>query len=367
MNRVSTPIQASLWSEETDQWYIIPQLSGEPKPRSQHKAKPLPEVPTPTLWPQESSARPRTIAELQTFVATFQYQPRPVPIRSFQRADARLDVYRSGYEILHTNPASNLWSAYACRAEAIVSLSGGLGSAVAAERAIQKHGRENVLLWFADVLEENEDLYRFLHDLMKRWGGRLFWYTDGRRPVDIWTKHQLIPNSLIAPCTFELKVKPFRDFIQAMPSLPLVYIGYKPHETRRHKKTLQSYAEALPEAHVEYPLLWEPQEKRDLLEVCEQELGIDPPLLYKLGYDFNNCGGGCCRSGIKAWTRTALFFPTIFAHRSAWEQAARAQGGARENRSFAARTRDGEKQALTLQQIQEEYVPHAPSLLKLEA
>ena len=290
-----------------------------------------------------------------------------MPIRSLQRASARKDIYASGYEIVSTDPQSNLWSARESQAEAIVSLSGGLGSAVAAERAIQKHGRENVLLWFADVLDENEDLYRFLHDLMKRWGGRLFWYTDGRRPADVWTEHQLIPNSLIAPCTFSLKVKPFRDFIQAMPSLPLVYIGYKPHETKRHRKTLQSYADALPTAQVQYPLLWDPQETRDLMEVCEQELGIDPPLLYKLGYDFNNCGGGCCRSGIKSWVRTALFFPHVLASRSDWEKMARAQGGARENRSFAARTRNGEKQALTLQQIQEEYVPNAPKLLKLEA
>lgn len=223
-----------------------------------------------------------------------------------------------------------------------------------------------MILWFSDVKEEDEDLYRFLHDLMKRWGGRLFWYTDGRRPADVWTERKLIPNSLIAPCTFLLKVQPFRDFVHAMPQLPKIYIGYKPHETKRHKKTLQSYAEALPEAKVEYPLLWDSPETRDLMEVCERELDIDPPLLYKLGYDFNNCGGGCCRSGIKSWTRTALFFPRVFARRSAWEQAARAEGGARANRSFAGRVRDGEKQALTLQQIQEEYVPNASSLLKLE-
>jgi hypothetical protein len=70
----------------------------------------------------------------------------------------------------------------------------------------------------------------------------------------VWTQHQLVPNSLIAPCTFILKVRPFRDFVQAMPELPKIYIGYKPHETKRHKKTLESYAEALPAAQVEYPL-----------------------------------------------------------------------------------------------------------------
>lgn len=363
---MTTSMQPSLWPDEsTHEWEVSPQLSGNPTRRA---AKPLLVTPTLSLWEREPEAKPRTLADLQEFVANFQYQPRPVATQSFQLGyTTRRDVYGSRYEIMNTNPDSNIWSAYNQQAEAIVSLSGGLGSAVAAERAIQKHGRENVLLWFADVRDENEDLYRFLHDLMKRWGGRLFWYTDGRRPADVWTAHKLIPNSLIAPCTYILKVKPFRDFIQAMLNLPKIYIGYKPHETKRHTKTLQSYAEALPKAVVEYPLLWPKPETRDLIEVCKDELQIDPPLLYKLGYDFNNCGGGCCRSGIKSWVRTALFFPGVYARRSAWEQAARAEGGARENRSFAARTRNGEKQALTLQQIHEEYVPNASSLLKLEA
>lgn len=42
----------------------------------------------------------------------------------------------------------------------IVSLSGGTASAVAAERAIVRYGRRNVLLWFADTAWEDEDLYR---------------------------------------------------------------------------------------------------------------------------------------------------------------------------------------------------------------
>lgn len=53
----------------------------------------------------------------------------------------------------------------------IVSLSGGTASAVAAERAIVRYGRRNVLLWFADTAWEDEDLYRFMADCMQRWGG----------------------------------------------------------------------------------------------------------------------------------------------------------------------------------------------------
>lgn len=188
--RTSKSVQPSLWPGDPGQWEVLPQLSERVKePRTKRRVQPQLETSPLTLWQKGPEAKPQTITELQEFAANFQYQPRPVPVQSLQCHTARLDKYASGYEIMCTNPACNLWSAHEIHVQAIVSLSGGLGSAIAAERAIQKHGRENVLLWFADVKDENEDLYRFLHDLMKRWGGRLFWYTDGRRPADVWTEH----------------------------------------------------------------------------------------------------------------------------------------------------------------------------------
>ena len=51
----------------------------------------------------------------------------------------------------------------------IVSLSGGTASAVAANRVIQRKGKDNVILWFADTSWEDEDLYRFLIDLENFW------------------------------------------------------------------------------------------------------------------------------------------------------------------------------------------------------
>jgi hypothetical protein len=49
----------------------------------------------------------------------------------------------------------------------IVSLSGGVGSALAAERALQRYGNR-VKLWFSDVRHEDEDLYRFMQDTARR-------------------------------------------------------------------------------------------------------------------------------------------------------------------------------------------------------
>lgn len=43
----------------------------------------------------------------------------------------------------------------------IVSFSGGMGSFAEAKSCVDKFGKENVILVFADTLMEDEDLYRF--------------------------------------------------------------------------------------------------------------------------------------------------------------------------------------------------------------
>lgn len=278
----------------------------------------------------------------------------------------QLALFPKCYEFCHLTPETNTLFGRHETARHAVSLSGGLASALAAKRVIECYGRENVLLWFADVLYEDEDLYRFLHDFMSMVGGRLYWYTDGRTPLQVAEERKLIPCDLVAPCSYELKVRPFREFVQAMPTLPIVYIGYDPDETPRQCRTTASYAQAIPEARVDYPLIWEPQEARSLMQVCQQEWGIDPPRLYQFGFDYNNCGGRCCRNGIKAWVRLAYFLPDRFEACAAWEQKQRDKGGARANRSFAGRQVQGKKQPLPLYELREVYLPQAGKLLKLD-
>ncbi|GCE49273.1 hypothetical protein EI42_05751 [Thermosporothrix hazakensis] len=233
----------------------------------------------------------------------------------------------------------------------IVSLSGGLASAVAAERVIQRYGREQVALWFADTRYEDEDLYRFLHDLMARWQGALYWYTDGRTPLDVAEQKKLIPCNMAAPCSYELKVRPFRQFIAAMPCLPMVHIGLDRHENRRLASVKASYAKAMPDVQVEYPLLWEPYEQRPLMDVCLQDWHITPPRLYSLGFKHNNCGGRCVRQGYSEWLRLLRYFPARFDACQEWEEEQRAKGGPRAHRSFCAMVRQGQKQAYPLREI----------------
>lgn len=75
----------------------------------------------------------------------------------------------------------------------VVSLSGGMGSAMAAERVIQRVGPENVTLWFADTRWEDPDLYRFLNDLEARWGIPILRHTEGETPLEVGERHHAIP------------------------------------------------------------------------------------------------------------------------------------------------------------------------------
>ena len=115
----------------------------------------------------------------------------------------------------------------------IVSLSGGVASAVACDRVIQRYGRDNVIIWFADTLWEDEDLYRFIDDCMKRWGGELIRQSDGRNPLQVAEDEHIIPNSRVASCSRRLKTDPFKEFLTTVDKPVTVHLGLDWSEEHR--------------------------------------------------------------------------------------------------------------------------------------
>lgn len=221
----------------------------------------------------------------------------------------------------------------------VVSLSGGLSSAVAADRLIERVGRDAVLLWFADTAWEDDDLYRFVDDCMVRWGGDLTRYKDGRTPLEVFEWKKIIPNSMIAPCTFVLKIEPFRRYLATLDGPITVAIGYDWNEGSRRERTESEYAKL--GYACEFPLLWKPLEYGPLRDVVKA-WGVEPPRLYGLGFPHNNCGGRCIRQGKREWLRLRDAFPARFAEVRDWEQAQRAKGGPRANRAIV-RDKEGKK------------------------
>lgn len=237
----------------------------------------------------------------------------------------------------------------------IVSLSGGVASAVATERAIARYGADAVTLWIADTGWEDDDLWRFVGDCCRRWGKEPIVYRDGRTPLQVFEDRKLIPNSRIAPCSEELKIVPFRSFLLAHTKPVTVLLGLDWTEQHRHAAPRRNY-EAIDGVTVDYPLMWEPIEFRPYTEVV-RSWGIEPPRLYALGFPHNNCGGRCVRQGQREWNRLRIVAPERFAEVRDWEQAQIATGGPRANHAILKDRSGGETIPLTLADLERRNEP----------
>lgn len=236
----------------------------------------------------------------------------------------------------------------------VVSLSGGVASAVAADRTIQRYGKDDVILWFADTRWEDEDLHRFMDDCLVRWQMPMTTYVDGRTPLDVASQRQIIPNSRIAPCSFVLKVEPFRAFIAKVPDQVTVLLGLDWKEMHRMEAPTKAY-EAMG-AEVDFPLLWKPYEFRPYQDVVRHDWCIEPPRLYKMAFPHNNCSGRCVKQGVHEWIRLLINFPERFEEMKLWEDAQRAKGGARATRTICSETIDGKKHPLSLSEIERRFL-----------
>lgn len=232
----------------------------------------------------------------------------------------------------------------------IISLSGGVGSAVAADRVINKYGAENVLLWFADTNWEHPDLYRFLDDLGRRWNATIIKYKDGRTPLKVAEDRKIIPSNRIAPCTFELKIKPFENFIKLADKPATIYLGLDWSEVHRQAAPKKNY-EQIAGVKVEYPLMWKPYDYSVFQTV--RGWGIEIPELYKQGFKHNNCGGRCVKQGQGDWLRLLSHYPAEYLKVEGWEQDQRDKGGARANYSITKDQGGGTITALTLAELRQ--------------
>lgn len=244
----------------------------------------------------------------------------------------------------------------------IPSFSTGLSSAITTERVLQRYGAANVLPVFQDTKFEDEDNYRFMADCERRWRWmyglkEIVKISEGRTPYQVFTDQRIIPNTIIAPCTFELKIDLFREWLTALTDSATVYIGYDFTEAHRCGPTEKNYKEA--GYGVGFPLLWKPYEYREYKQVVQEDWGIAPPRMYGMGYTHANCGGRCIKQGQGDWIRTLINFPDRFYAAEEWEQGMRQLSEKHANYAILKeqKTIDGKRVSfpLTLQELRERY------------
>ena len=204
----------------------------------------------------------------------------------------------------------------------IVQFSGGVCSFFAAKRVVEKFGPENVVLLFADTMMEDEDLYRFLAEGAKFLKAQLIIIQEGRNPWEVFKDERYIGNSRVDPCSKILKREFLDKWCIANGSPTCVrYFGLDWTETERFER-LQARFESMGVARdrIQAPMIWKPLvDKPDML-MDLVKLGIQIPRLYKIGYNHNNCGGFCIKSGQAQFRLLLATNPERYAFHEAREQ-----------------------------------------------
>lgn len=206
----------------------------------------------------------------------------------------------------------------------IVNFSGGDCSFWAAHRVIERHGKENTVLLFADTLEESESLYTFnrkaeeilgvmitrvsrelkIWDLFRQQG----MIGNNRFPIcSIYLKRELLDEWMLA--NFEMAVRQF-NFVSETATL---YLGFDWTEEHR----LKDMRETHPEWSIDAPMQWEPIWDKCKMRIEAEKLGLPEQELYRLGFPHNNCGGCCVRAGISHWVHLYRTLPKRFIE---WER-----------------------------------------------
>jgi hypothetical protein len=111
---------------------------------------------------------------------------------------------------------------------------------------------------------------------------------DGRTPWQVFEDKQRLGNSLLAPCSYALKILPCRRWLTANtdPTNTVLYVGID--NSARDRRRAPTIERGWLPWRVEFPLLDEPElSKADLLAEA-RALGLLPPRAYELGFDHAN-------------------------------------------------------------------------------
>ena len=183
----------------------------------------------------------------------------------------------------------------------------GSTSAVACKIAIDEG--KDVDLWYIETGGEHPDNKRFLADCEKWYSKKINIARSNKFscPLDV-AKKELFNTPFGAPCTKYLK-KEVRQK-QIMPQYPndvihILGFEYTKHEVNR---ALRWKEQQTPNCY--FPLIEKRLTKADcLLRLKGAEIEI--PMMYRLGYNNNNCIG-CFKAGAGYWNKIRKDFPDVF-------------------------------------------------------
>lgn len=228
----------------------------------------------------------------------------------------------------------------------IVAYSGGLSSFEVARLLVSQFGPQSVECVFTDTLTEDEDLYRFLDETINHLGVKLHHISYG---MDIWgvfTQQRFHGNSRIDTCSKYLKRGMFREFLKGVPPRgTILYYGIGTAEAHRLPPLIDRWAPF----EVRAPLVGTDTTNEHILLTLDQ-LGIAPPRLYEMGFEHNNCGGFCVKTGQRQMSHLLKVMPSRYAHHERKQEELFKLIG---KHGFIKRATNGVTEYLTLKEFRE--------------
>lgn len=181
----------------------------------------------------------------------------------------------------------------------------GAASAVATVLAAIKYG--DIEAVYCRVVEEHEDNLRFIDDFTRVVGIPIKIITDPVHKGSIYSvfeSRKYIKNKDGAPCTMILK----RDQRKAYQRPGDIQVfGYTVEEQDRADRFIDSNNDVCED----FPLITNNVTKQDCYRLVRDHLGIELPMMYRLGYGNNNCRG-CIKGGMGYWNKVRVDFPETF-------------------------------------------------------
>ena len=182
----------------------------------------------------------------------------------------------------------------------------GAASAVATKLAITQYAGREIVIARCIVKEEHPDNDRFAADCEKWFGMPITNLVNEKYQgsiYDVFEKRGYISGINGAPCTMLLKKRVREDFQR--PDDTHVF-GYCAEEQGRWDSFIDAN-----NIDAVSPLIERGLEHPDCLAMVEQA-GIELPVMYRLGYQHNNCIGCCKATGAGYWNKIRADFPVEF-------------------------------------------------------
>lgn len=196
----------------------------------------------------------------------------------------------------------------------LVWFSCGAASAVAAKVAVDAYSSKyEVVVMNVSIKNEHKDNRRFLRDVEK-WIGRKIKIVASKEYKDIddvFLKERYIRGVAGAACTKRLK-----RWVQAKYAKPndIIVLGMTADEQKRIDRLKARF----PDERFAWILSDCGVTKTDCYNALTKA-GIELPVMYKLGYDHNNCIG-CVKGGMGYWNKIRRDFPEVFKRRAEVER-----------------------------------------------